>query len=538
MLTVENLTVEFSGRAAIKDISLTFEPGKIYGLVGHNGSGKSTLIKTIAGFNRGNSGSVLVDDVSLLHGHPHLAYEQGIRFVHQELGLISQFTSVENFGLGAGFSRHQKISIDWNEQRERLISAMSTMTSNIEFDLDRPVEYLSAVDRTMLSIAMAVAASVEGWPVKYLLLDEPTTALESEETEQLFKLLTALRETRIGIVFVSHHIDEILKICSNVIVLRNGQVVTTFDHRTQLAKEDIIAAMLGADYNEVFLKRTPITSSVNNTIRSVGENLERQEANISKQQALLSISGLRSNRIHGINVEIKEGECVAVVGLSGSGREELVYAISGAIANVEIENIIFEGNKIKSLNPQKCLELKIGLVPGNRLPGSIVLDFSIEENITFTSMQNIVNKRTMLLSKQRSKCVAQKWIDRFNIEPNNPRFVSRYMSGGNKQKAILAKWLNNDPKLLLVDEPVAGVDVGAIASIVDTLNSVKAQGIGLLITTAEISEIIEVADRVIVLYRGNIQGIYNVAGDHGYLENQINQAMNGADHVTSTMVLP
>lgn len=505
-LEVRKIGMHFDRRPVLRDISLRFEPGRVHGLVGHNGSGKSTLIKVIAGFHRPTSGGILLDGKPVPLGSPNAGYRLGLRFVHQDLGLAPQFDALENFGLGAGYSRTWRRTIDWAEQQRRLHAALAMLQA--ELPDRRPIGEFTPVQRTLLAIARSLATGTDGTVARYLMLDEPTTALEGPETEQLFQVVRRLTAQGVGVLYVSHQLDDICELSDTVTVLRDGRIVESMP-KGDASHARIVRDMLGEEQaNQEGLAHSGVL----------------QDRSGSGGQPVISVRGLRSARLRGVDFAVGRGECVCAVGLSGSGREELVYALAGAVSS-SATSIEVQGRATK-LDPARCGRERIALVPGNRLPGSIVGDFTIQENLAFASLDKMTGPLGILHSDQERRMVDH-WIDRFDILPKDPNYRCRHLSGGNKQKVIMAKWLAIDPLALLIDEPTAGVDVGAARTILSTLRSIADDGKALLVTTSEVSDVFPIADRLLVFNRGHL--VRTMTRDEGeWTESSIVHAMTQA----------
>lgn len=481
--------MRFGVQHVLQDVTLGFDPATVHGLVGHNGSGKSTLIKVLAGYHRPTTGSVRIGSTEVPPGSTPAAYHQGLRFVHQDLGLIPEFDALENFGLGAGYNRTRRGTVDWAHQRRRL--AVAQLMLQTSFAPDRPVREFRPVERTFLAIARAIAPGVDGTPARFVMLDEPTTALERPEAEQLFALVRRLADQQVGVLYVSHQLDDVLQLCDSVSILRDGRLVETM-RSTEADRPRLVAAML---YEETAARTEPEPRRQHAAGRAtVGQDQPAPPA--------LAVEGLRSARLRGISFQVGPGECVCVVGLSGSGREELVYAVAGAI-DAGVDRVALAGQPVDRLSPIECRRRGIALIPGNRLPGSIVGNFTVQENISFAALPNLTGTAGVV-SRARERALAEQWIARLDIRPPEPSYPCRHLSGGNKQKVILARWLAVDPTLLLIDEPTAGVDVGAATNLLQVLRSLADEGRALLISTSEVSDVLEIADRVLVLNQGNL----------------------------------
>ena len=535
VLELDRVGMSFDGRPVLEGLSLAFEPGAVHGLIGHNGSGKSTLIRILAGYHRPTMGTVRLGGEPVVPGSPHRCHLLGLRFVHQDLGLVPEFDALENFGLGADYSRRRWRTLDWAGQRRRLHAALAML--DCEIPERKPASSYSAVQRALLAIARAIAPGVDGSTARYLTLDEPTTALEEPETEQLFGVLRRLTSQGVGILYVSHHLDEVLDLCDRVSSLRDGRLVCTVD-TTGATRQTLVASMFGsggapgatpfhagpAGSPPSPAPAGPATPPPRGVLERPGE-LAAGTGRPSAAPPVLAVRGLTSASLHDVDLDLYRGECVCAVGLSGSGREELVYALAGAVP-VEVTSVVVDGEAIPSLDPVTCRRRRVAVVPGNRLPGGMVADFSIRENLSFASLEAVTGP-TSIVDRGRERALARGWMEEFDVLPRDPDYLCRHLSGGNKQKVILAKWLGIDPHAMLIDEPTAGVDVGAVSAILATLRSAVDRGMAVLISTSEVSEVLDIADRVVVLRRGRL--VAELTREEGqWSEQSIVHAMTGA----------
>jgi len=512
VLVADHISMSFNNLEVLHDVSLCFNPGAIHSLVGHNGSGKSTLIRILAGFHSPASGSVRIGGHLLPPGSTGAAAASGLRFVHQDLNLIPQFTALENFGIGAEYSRTRRRTIDWLEQRRRLLDALALLDET-EIDLECPVSELRAVERTLVAIARAIASRIDGTVTKFLVLDEPTTALEEPETKHLFEVIRSLSRQGVGVLYVSHHLDEVLELSDEVSVLRDGYLIDTLP-RSALNHAALVQRILGDEPGSV---AGPAADG-----GRVARGTPEQALNGSSPAAsALTISNLVSRRLRGVSFSIRPGECVCVAGLSGSGREELVYAITGAIPSV-VDSVEVQGEAANALDPESSIAKRIALIPGNRQPGSIIDRFTIEENISLPGMSAIAGSAG-LIKRGQETANCRTWIERLDIRPARPWQTCKELSGGNKQKVILAKWLSIEPTIMLIDEPMAGVDIGVVETIRSVLRQLADEGMAIMITTSELPEVMPIADRILVLRRGRLVREFDRAT--GWTESDITRAM-------------
>jgi len=484
-LVVERLAIDFDGKQVLHGIDLTFRAGAVHGLIGHNGSGKSTLVRILAGYYRASSGTVRLGSHQLPPGAPRSTHRAGLRFVHQELALVQEFTALENFGLGGEYSTRGPGAIDWKQQAVRLGKAFDRLGCTVP--MHRPISELTAVERALVAIARAIGDVGDGGSIRFLVLDEPTTTLEPSERDHLFDVVRRLATSGVGVILISHQLRDVINMCTSISVLRDGSVVENLD-AAHCDRERLVAAMLG-----------PAAAEVNADLDGAGRI--RSGAR-SEQPASLAVHGLRSPTLRDVDIELAPGECVGVVGLAGSGREEIAYALAGALP-CTTEAVTVGGTPVSALSPARCRDLKIALVPGNRQAGSMVSSFSLRENLTFTSLDSVAG-RFGHINRRKEAALAREWIERFDIKPGDAEYETRLLSGGNKQKVILAKWLRIQPQAMLIDEPTAGVDVGAVKTIMDTLREFVDDGGSLLVSTSELSDVLSLADRILVLSEGRI----------------------------------
>ena len=519
-LAIDHVSMEFDGRRVLRDVNLSVQAGTVHGLIGHNGSGKSTLVRILAGYHRPTAGSCWIAGERVPPGSPAQVKRLGLRFVHQDLGLIPEFTSLENFGIGGEYPRTRWRTIDWREQARRMRGVFEMLEQPMP--KNRPVAELTAVQRSLVAIARAIGARPEESGTRFLVLDEPTTALEASEAQHLFAVVQRLAKANIGTIFISHQLTEVLNLCSAVTVLRDGQVTGTLEteHATRAL---LVEEMLG---KETAAAESGMKHHRSGPVRSAGE----------ARPPALAVRGLRSASLRGVDVDIAPGECVFVVGLAGSGREELVYALAGAVP-AQTERLEVAGTPVRSMSPATARKMGVALVPGNRLPGSLVADFAMRENLTFASLETVTGV-VGAVRRPRETAAARSWVERLDIKPTDIEFGSRFMSGGNKQKVVVAKWLSITPNAMLIDEPTTGVDVGAVTHLFATLRQFADAGGALLVSTSELGDALALADRVVVMSEGRVSRVL-VRGEDEFSEQALLLAMvEGSTTESGNPVVP
>jgi ribose transport system ATP-binding protein len=514
-LTVREVSKTFAGQQALKGVSIGFRPGEVHCLLGQNGSGKSTLVKILSGFHAPDPGSlVLMGDENLAFGDPDSSRRLGFRFVHQQLGVIGAMSAVENTALGFGRGSSRWGFHHWKKQEDSTRELLARIGAT-DLDVRRPLRDARAVDRTAVAIARAVDP-IAG-PISYLFLDEPTAALPPVEVGRLFELIGEVKSHGTGIIYVSHRLDEVFEIGERVSILRDGSHVGTFDV-SDLDQHSLIELIVGEAVRDRVAERLVGSSSgresgsskinLSDAIAAQPPKLDSAGAPTSTTTTapLLSIRNLHSSRIAGVSFDLAKGEILGVTGLAGSGRESVVYAIIGAQRS-KAASIEMAGSFIgRSLTPRTAKLLGIVLAPGNRMPGSAVAQFSLRENITLPTLRSY--RRLRMVDKAAEREVTQQWLSGLKVGgaqyPGSHNRLFSQLSGGNQQKVILAKAFNVQPNVVLLDEPTAGVDVGAREAIYEVIGRYAAAGVSFVIASSDIDDLLAVCDRVLVMSDGRI----------------------------------
>jgi ribose transport system ATP-binding protein len=484
VLTVTNLSKSFSGPRVLDGVSLAIEPGEVRALVGQNGSGKSTLIKILAGFHLPDEGNVELDGQSLNFGDGAASDALGMRFVHQDLGLVDNLDTVDNLALGQGYESFTGVSsggIKWRAERRRARKALADL--GYDFDVRRPVGSLAMSERTAVAIARAVAHRAT--PAKLLVLDEPTANLPAAEAQRLYKLTRRVAESGIAVVFVSHHFDEVFELSDSVTVLRDGKLVTTRPVEG-LTEDGLIELVVGRPLEQVF-----------HDVRAVERKAVVLEVDALSTQGVLD----------GVSLQVHSGEIVGVAGITGSGRDEIAPAIFGGIARDGVIKVA--GKVLPRQRPDLAVAKGVGLVPAQRHANAAFMAAPLRENITVTKPG--VHFRGGLLRKRSEKSDVNAWLERLDVRPRNCEFAMSDLSGGNQQKVVIARWLRMEPKVLVLDEPTQGVDVGAKSDIHRLVDEAAAQGTAVLVASTDHEELVRLCHRVLVVRRGRI--VDEITGD-------------------------
>jgi len=536
----EHVSKTFAGQKALDQVNLEFRAGEVHCLLGQNGSGKSTMVKILSGFHVPDPGShVTVGGALLGFGDPDASRHLGLRFVHQQLGVIDAMSAVENAALGRGFGGTRFGFLSHREQAERTRELLARVGVT-DLNIRRPLREARAVDRTAVAIARAVDPTAGD--ISFLFLDEPTAALPPVEVDRLFELIAEVKSHGTGIVYVSHRLDEVFRIGDRVSVLRDARHVGTFEV-ADLDKPALIELIVGEKVATTTDRHSITMASVLATGRpdelgddDAGADLppatdglaaatgtdgvatsstgtapatdgQATAAPARKEAApRLSVRRLRSAQLRDVSFDLAAGEVLGVAGLAGSGRESLVYAVLGAQRS-RAESMAVAGTVVgKSLTPRTGKLLGIVLAPGNRMAGSAVAMFSLRENITLPVLRWY--RRMGLVSKRQEREVTTGWLGRLGVAgaegPDGHSRMFPQLSGGNQQKVILAKAFNTKPAVVLLDEPTAGVDVGAREVSYEIIRRYAADGVSFIVSSSDVDDLLAIADRVLVMRNGSV----------------------------------
>jgi ABC-type sugar transport system ATPase subunit len=473
MLTLNAISKSFPGVRALSGVNLEVGPGEIHGLVGENGAGKSTLIKIIAGAYAPDEGEMRFADALVRWSSPREAKLHGIHVVYQEFALFPQLSVAENIFVGQE-RRNRFGMVDYGRTRREARQLLQKL--GVSLDVGASVSSLSVADQQMVEIARAMVLNV-----KLLVLDEPTAVIAGREVAVLFDLLRRLRESGVSVLFISHRLEEVFTICDRVTVLKDGRLVGTHDI-AYVTRERQISMVVGRDLGDLFPPR-PATGPA-------GELVLRTEA-------------LAGNRVRDISIELRAGEIVALAGMVGAGRSELALALFGA-APLQSGTIHVKGRRFTSMTPARAIELGMGLVTEDRKSQGLAMLLDIAANITGPALSEVA--RRGLIDRRLESTIATREIERYRIACRGPATKVATMSGGNQQKVIVARWARICRSVLILDEPTRGIDVGAKAEIYRIMRDLAASGVAILMISSELTEVIGMADRVIVMHEGRMTG--------------------------------
>jgi ribose transport system ATP-binding protein len=472
-LSIRRLSKTFQGQRALIDVDLDVEPGEIRALVGENGCGKSTLIKILAGFHQPDSGNVAIAGVPLALGDASAADAAGLRFVHQDLGLVATLDTIDNLALGHGYTLGRDRRIHWKSEARSARAALSAL--GYDLDVRKPVGGLSISERTAVAIARAL--SPHRSEPTMLVLDEPTANLPAAEADRLFALVRTVRERGVAVLFVSHHFDEVFAIADAVTVLRDGRLVATRPVQG-LSERDLVELVVG---------RALESHSVD-------------PAAVATAEVALEVRELSGAIVHDLTIDVHAGEVVGVAGITGSGREELAGMLFGGRARSGIVRVCAE--VVPPQRPDRAIAAGMGLVPAERHANAAFLSASLRENVTMVDLRrNIV---AGLLRRKRESSDTHIWLERLSVKPTRPEAVMSALSGGNQQKVVLARWLRQQPRVLVLDDPTQGVDIGAKTEIHALIDAAASQGTAVLVLSSDHEELARLCHRVLVLRSGAV----------------------------------
>ncbi|MEA3327864.1 MAG: sugar ABC transporter ATP-binding protein [Chloroflexota bacterium] len=473
ILRVENISKNFAGVQALKDVSFSISRGEIRCLIGENGSGKSTLIKIIAGVYQPSKGEVAFHDELQSNIKPRDAIDAGIQVIYQDFSLFPNLIAAENIALNYQLSRNKKF-INWREVHKIAQEAIERI--DVELDLDAIVSEMSVADKQLIAISRALLQNAQ-----LIIMDEPTTALTSREVKALFHVIRNLQEKGISILFVSHKLSEVQEIADNIMILRNGMKVADG------ASEEFTLAKLA-----YFMTGREITES----------NYEYEPAG-SHDKSLLNVESLTfPGKFSKITFDLKQGEILGIAGLLGSGRTDLALALFG-INPAGSGEIKIDGKSVRIRNIQDAMNLKIGYVPEDRLTEGLFLSQSIGRNTTVRILDKTIG-RLGLISPQKFKDQVDEWIKRLSILTNDSGLPVTSLSGGNQQRVVLAKWLASNPKILILNGPTVGVDIGSKMELHELIKELARQGLGMLILSDDLPELMQTCNRILLMRSGQI----------------------------------
>lgn len=491
-LELKNISKAFSGVQALNGISFEAKSGEIVALLGENGAGKSTLLKIMSGVYTPDSGKIYLDGNEMEFASPLDAIKHGINIIYQERQLVPYLTVMENVYMENIPARHGVVDYkNANERTQNLIDMFG-----LPFKATQKVEELSVAHQQMVEIIKAVRRKC---PV--IAFDEPTASLTETEIHGLFKIIRRLQEEGRVILYVSHRLKELFELTDRIVILKDGNYVTTVN-TGKTTTDQLVKHMVGRDLGDVY------------------NALDRNE---TMGEVLLEVKDLCNDQIDHVSFQLHAGEVLGFAGLVGAGRTETMRAIYGAdpLASGEI---YIDGKQVKIKSPGDAMRYGMGLCPEDRKTQGLVLGSSVRENITLSVLKQV--SKGGVLKQAREEKVSQEAVKSFNIKTPSIEKIAKELSGGNQQKVILGRWMAANPRILILDEPTKGIDVGAKAEIYQMVHNLAKRGIGVIFISSELTEVINVCENVIVMYEGRITGRFNRKADTCTEETVLSAAMN------------
>ena len=474
LLEMTDIAKRFPGVVALDGASLRVASGEVHAVVGQNGAGKSTLMKILNGAYRRDGGEVVFDGRPVDFVSPKQAQVNGVSTIYQEINLVPFRSVAENIYMGREPRRFG--FLDWRAMNRGARDALGRL--GLTIDVTRPLMDLNVAVQQMVAIARAVS-----FESKLVIMDEPTSSLDDRETETLFEVIRGLKASGVSVIFITHRLDELYAVCDQVTVMRDGRTVAERP-MAEIGKLELVASMLGKELGEV---------------RRSGQTGFAAGARHG-DRVLLEARGLQRGRaLRGASVDVRAGEIVGLAGLLGSGRTEVARAVFAA-DSVDHGEIRYEDRPARFRSPADAIRAGIGFCSEDRKAEGIIPQLSVRENLTLAALPNLA--RRGIVDRDRQAVIVDRFIERLGIRTSGPDQRIRELSGGNQQKVLLARWLCLNPKLLILDEPTRGIDVGAKAEIQRLIDELATDGLGVLMISSEIEELTEGGDRVVVLRDG------------------------------------
>lgn len=463
----------FGSNQVLKHAGFELRDGEIHALMGENGAGKSTLMKILTGVYTRDAGTVTVDGQEVVYKNPQEAERAGIVFIYQELNVLFDLTVEENLFMGKEITKGFGVC-DKKAMRAKAQEVMDKM--GVHIPVNAVMSDLSVGQQQMVEICKALMVDA-----KVLIMDEPTAALTESETKVLFEVIESLKAKGVSIVYISHRMEEIFQLCDRITILRDGQYVGT-RNICDITMDDVVQMMIG---------------------REIGERYPQRDAEIGGE--VLRVEGLTHEKMfRDVSFSVRAGEVLGVSGLMGAGRTEIMQAIFGNLPTVG-GKLFIEGKEVHIHNPRQAIAAGIGFITEDRKTEGLLLEKSIAENIEICNLNKVSEKS--VLSRKKSAELVKKGINEFRIKCFGPDHECYNLSGGNQQKVVLAKWIYTDPKILILDEPTRGVDIGAKKEIYSVINDLAARGVAVIMVSSELPEVLGMSDRIMVVHEGCVTGI-------------------------------
>ncbi|MCL5071224.1 MAG: sugar ABC transporter ATP-binding protein [Actinobacteria bacterium] len=470
ILEMKGISKRFGGTIALENVDLDVRYGEVHALVGENGAGKSTLMNILNGSLQQDSGDIFLKNNQINIKNPYIAQKLGISMVHQELKLIPELTVAENIFFGR---QTKHFFLNWKTLFNRADKVLAKLGAHI--GSDKKVKSLSIAQRQQIEIAKALSQNCD-----LLILDEPTASLTPEEVNMLFKVIRTLTEHNISIIYISHRLEEIFRISDRITILRDGHKITTLNS-SETDQDGVIKLILGTD--KLFLREK----------RKQINNINEEVLKVDK----LSIK----NRLNNISFSLHRGEILGIAGLMGSGRTELLQSLFGNL-NISSGDIYIHNKKYVPATPEKAVKSGVALVPEDRKKQGLIIGMNVKDNITLAGLENFY--KFSFLNMYKEKKATMGIVEKLNIKINSIFQNTNSLSGGNQQKIVFGKWLLIDSDILLLDEPTRGIDVGAKEEVFNIIEDLASKGKSIIFVSSELAEVIQISDRILILYNRNI----------------------------------
>lgn len=467
----------FGSNQVLSGVDFDLREGEVHALMGENGAGKSTLMNILTGLHARDKGTILIDGKETYFANPKEAERQGIAFIHQELNIWPDMTVVDNLFIG------KEMSSNWGLLKSKEMKALAIeqfKRLSVDIPLNIEAGQCSVGQQQMIEIAKALLTDT-----KVIIMDEPTSALTEREIQKLFEVIQSLKKEGVSIVYISHRMEEIFEICDRITVMRDGRTVDT-KAIPETNFDEVVKKMVGRELTERYPARNPSPGEV---------VLEVEHAT-------------RKGSFEEVSFSVHQGEIVGFSGLMGSGRTEIMRALFG-LDRLDQGEIRMFGKKVEIRKPVDAVNLGIGFITEDRKDEGLVLDFSVRENMVLPSISGFTKKG--IISTQSEKLFVDALIKRLQIKTHSAETAAGNLSGGNQQKVVIAKWIGIGPKLLILDEPTRGVDVGAKREIYQLMNELTGHGVAIIMVSSELPEVLGMSDRIVVVHEGRITGELNKA---------------------------
>ncbi|MCY8913712.1 sugar ABC transporter ATP-binding protein [Bacillus atrophaeus] len=462
----------FGKNQVLSGVSFNLKPGEVHALMGENGAGKSTLMNLLTGLHGLDKGSIRINGKETYFSNPKEAEQNGIAFIHQELNIWPEMTVLENLFIGKEMT--SKLGI-LNTKKMKALAKKQFEKLSVSLSLDQEAGKCSVGQQQMIEIAKALMTKAE-----VIIMDEPTAALTEREINKLFEVIASLKKDGVSIVYISHRMEEIFSICDRITIMRDGKTVDT-TNILETSFDEVVKKMVGRELTDRYPQRRPDLGDIVLEVRDAA----------------------KKGSFEHVSFHVRSGEIVGVSGLMGAGRTEIMRALFG-IDRLDSGEIWLAGKKTNIKNPNDAVKKGLGFITENRKDEGLLLDTSIRENIALPSLTSFSPKG--VIDQKREASFVELLINRLTIKTASPETHARNLSGGNQQKVVIAKWIGIGPKVLILDEPTRGVDVGAKREIYTLMNELTDRGVAIIMVSSELPEIIGMSDRIIVVHEGKISG--------------------------------